>query len=88
MKLLNQELLTFDEAAKVFPGNPHKNSLRRWADAGIDGVVLKSWRSGRVRVTSKEAIEEFILARSRQFQRPLRQEAADTEAKLDTLGVK
>lgn len=62
--ILDQELLTFDQAAKLFPKPLHRNTLHRWTRRGCQGIRLKSWIAGGVRVTSREAIEDFILART------------------------
>ena len=63
-RVLDQELLTFDQAAKLFPKPLHRNTLHRWTRRGCQGVRLKSWIVGGVRVTSREAIEAFIIART------------------------
>ena len=66
MSFLDEHQVTLIEATKLLPGRPHPNTLRRWASEGCDGTRLRTWKVGGRRVTSKEALEEFILARSGQ----------------------
>ena len=54
------QFITLAEAAKLVPGQPHVNTLRRWCNRGFHGVVLASWRCGRRQVTSIQAIDQFI----------------------------
>ena len=55
-----KEPITLQEAAKRMPNRPCLNSVRRWARRGINGYRLRTWRVGRNRMTSAEALEEFI----------------------------
>jgi len=92
MGILQQEFFTFSQAAQITPGRPHKNTITRWADRGIGGVRLESWRCGGKRVTSVEALERFILARSGESKLAspdgCTPSHAAAEAALDQLGVK
>jgi hypothetical protein len=60
--ILDKELLTFEQAAALFPRPPHVNTVHRWAADGSRGVRLKSWLVAGLRYTSREAVDEFILA--------------------------
>lgn len=67
--LLNEELLTFTEAAAIFPGRrPGKRlnrcQIHRWATNGLRGVKLESVQAG-VRYTSRQALERFVAAVTR-----------------------
>jgi hypothetical protein len=52
--------ISLREACELMPGCPHVNTVRRWADRGVRGVLLKTWRVGGRWFTSEEAILEFI----------------------------
>lgn len=84
VKLLGEQFVTFAKAAEVLPTRPHINTLRRWANKGVGGVVLESWKLGTVRVTTIEALERFLLATS--GKQPNRT-ASNAEQKLDSLGI-
>ena len=90
--ILGQQFVTLTESPKHIPGNPHINSVRRWAYDGVGGTRLETWKVGGTVVTSIEAIERFILARSGQS-KPTQPKGATrahqaAEARLDELGVK
>ena len=57
--LLSQSI-SLREACGLLPGSPHVNTARRWADRGVRGVLLETWRVGGRRFTSEGAILEFI----------------------------
>lgn len=85
------EYITLEEACKIAPGRPHKNTLIRWCDRGYSGIRLKSWRMGRRRFTTRRALDDFLCATSG-LSKPnpcesisARQRAA--EARLDALGI-
>lgn len=54
-----ETLLTFQEAAKRLPGNPHLSSLHRWRLHGVKGIRLESVKVGGKRFTSVEALHRF-----------------------------
>ena len=83
-----QEFVRLVDAPKHIPGRPHRNSVRRWADRGYEGIVLKSWRVGRTRFTSLEAIDEFITATTELHSaRAVQPAYRAAEKQLDSLGV-
>jgi hypothetical protein len=51
-----------EEAATVCAGNVSHKTIRRWATAGLRGIVLDSWFEGGRRYTSREAIQKFNAA--------------------------
>jgi hypothetical protein len=64
-----EELLTFAEAAKVLPqrrggSKVAISTLWRWSRRGSRGVVLRTINVGGNVYTSREAIADFITARS------------------------
>ncbi len=64
-----EELLTFAEAAKVLPqrrggSKVAISTLWRWSRRGSRGVVLRTVRVGGAVYTSREALVDFIAARS------------------------
>lgn len=79
------------DAAKLFPGRPHKNTVRRWCEHGYNGVRLKHFRAGKVICTTRRDIEEFLAAINPNYQpaepavMTREHEAATT--KLDAMGV-
>ncbi len=86
--ILREEPKTLTEATKIFPGRPHKNTLRRWHHVGFRGVKLRCFYSGATLCTSVAAIEEFLAAINPQTATPVATPAHDlAEAKLDSLGV-
>ena len=76
--LLTEQLLSMSEAAKQIPAiggrRVHRNSVLRWCNQGLSGVVLESILiSGRC-LTSVEALERFSRAlvekRKHRFEKP------------------
>lgn len=64
-----EELLTFTQAAKVLPqrrggSKVAISTLWRWSRRGSRGVVLRTVRVGGAVYTSREALVDFITARS------------------------
>lgn len=80
--VLDESPLTLQEAAKLLPGRPHINTLRRWADQGR----LRTFRMGRKICTTRVALNEFLAAGE---VKPSPQSSAHlmAEAKLDSLGI-
>lgn len=61
MKLL-PIVAAFEQVAGI---RPHPTSCWRWATQGTGGVTLRTWVvGGRRRMTTVEAVEEFIEART------------------------
>lgn len=58
--MLDREFLSINEAAGIVPGRPHVSTIWRWINRGVRGVKLKTWLIGGLRVTSKEALEQFF----------------------------
>lgn len=83
--------LTLAEAARLIPGRPHINTIRRWCSyPGFKGIVLKSWRFGNRRITDLSAIDAFMAATTGlQNPNPCRTSTSHqrAEAQLDAMGV-
>jgi len=62
---LKEKLLSVSEAVKIIPGRPHLSTVWRWISNGVGGVRLETVQIGGRRYTSIEAIERFIINRSR-----------------------
>lgn len=58
---LGQAIAELDKATGV---RPHKSTLVRWIVRGAHGVRLDGCRIGRNWVTSSEALNRFIVART------------------------
>jgi hypothetical protein len=54
------------QAAKILPGNPSRSTLSRWVHHGVRGVRLETVLVGGRRYTTRAAIDEFLVALSRQ----------------------
>jgi predicted KAP-like P-loop ATPase len=55
-----RDLITFVEAARLLPRPVHPNTIRRWADNGLGGVILQSeWQVGK-RYTTAEWLAAFV----------------------------
>jgi hypothetical protein len=54
--------ITLAEAARSLPNKPSPTTLWRWHAKGVAGVRLQTWRIGKQRVTTAEAVAEFIAA--------------------------
>lgn len=63
--LLAEDLMTIEQAAKVFPHRPHIASIYRYKDRGLRGVKLETIRLGRAYYTSTQAVHRFIAATNR-----------------------
>ncbi len=91
-----EELLTFAEAAKVLPqrrggSKVETSTLWRWSRRGSRGVVLRTIRVGGNVYVSREALMDFISARSAVDHAP-QQPMPSTAAKramrqLDKMGL-
>ena len=60
--LLSESLLSLPEAARQLPSRPHHSTVWRWAEKGINGVMLETLRIGTRRFTSTEALQRFLEA--------------------------
>lgn len=63
--ILSEQVMSLKEAAqaieKITRKKPDKSTLYRWCTKGVAGKFLEHERVGGVIITSKEAIERFIL---------------------------
>lgn len=57
-----ESLVRFHEAGKLFPGNPSRETLRRWRNKGVRGAKLETVRIGCLVWTSREAVARFLTA--------------------------
>jgi len=62
--LVDEDLITFVEAAKMIPRPkpPNRATISRWASVGVRGIKLESIYVGGRKVTSKQAVERFLQA--------------------------
>jgi uncharacterized protein DUF1580 len=83
--------LTLAEACRLIPGRPHRNTVGRWITHGYAGIILKSWRCAGKRVTTVQAIDEFLAATTGVKDPNPRRSASiahqRAEAQLDAMGV-
>lgn len=67
--MTNVKYLTIPEAASICPsgrgGHVDPMTIRNWMKRGIRGVVLKSYKIGGARVTTRADIDQFIETLSR-----------------------
>lgn len=55
-----EHLLSLAQAARMLPSSPSPTTMWRWCTRGVRGVRLRSVKVGRSRMTSEEALQEFI----------------------------
>ena len=60
------QCLNFSQAATLLPSKPSRTTMHRWAHHGIRGVRLATILVGGRRYTTREAIEQFVAALSKQ----------------------
>src|SRR5437773_340557 len=81
-----EELVLLNDARKLFPQRPSKETLWRWAlGRGLLGVRLDSTLVGSNRYTSKQAIARFITAVN-EADAAKRRSAADDAPSVPTAG--
>gem|GEM_PF-3624684 len=56
------DYISLIESVSLFPTRPHVNTIRRWAARGCNGVVLRTVKWGKRRMTRPEWISEFVYA--------------------------
>ncbi len=59
-----EDLIPFQKASHVIPGNPSVCALHRWRLSGVRGAKLETLLVGGKRFTSSEAIARFIAAQN------------------------
>lgn len=80
------EALSLAEASKLIPGRPSIQTMRRWIGRGLaNGAKLESFRVGKRRFTTRQAVEDFLQSQNAEHANPRRQ--ADAEQQLAELGV-
>lgn len=57
---MNDKYIHWLDARKLFPSNPTRQTLHRWAKVGIRGNKLATILIGGRRYLTKDAIEGFI----------------------------
>lgn len=75
-------------------GKPvHSSVLHRWAEKGIRGIRLQTWRVGGQRMTTQAALEEFLQklnadspAAEREIDTEVARRAKEAGAALERLG--
>jgi hypothetical protein len=67
-KILSEDVITFADGRKeigqLTGRRPDKSSMTRWVHRGVGGVRLEAVRIGSTLVTSRQAINRFIVART------------------------
>ncbi len=58
--IMDQDLISIKQAAKLIPTRPHIATIWRWIEHGCRGHKLQSWLVGGQRFTSRDAIEDFF----------------------------
>ncbi len=99
-RLLEEELLSLPEAARILPRRRggkkvHTATLYRWTTTGLKGVVLESLQVGGTRCTSRQALQRFFdqlsplptSHRSPECRSQKSKQASLVEKQLDDLGV-
>lgn len=62
-KLQQEDRLTLPHARNLFAVRPSLATLQRWTKHGYGRrIKLESYKEGKVLVTTKQAVERFILA--------------------------
>ena len=56
----SSDYITFAEAAKMLPGQPHISTLHRWRISGVRGVRLSTTLIGGRRYVQRSCIAEFF----------------------------
>ncbi len=89
--ILDRELITIADAARIVPTRPHIGTIFRWMTRGVRGRVLASWLIGGQRFTSRVAIEDFLAALNGSEPPSITEEReraiAAAERELDEAGV-
>ncbi len=57
-----KDAISLSQAVDFVPRRPHVATIWRWATRGVRGIKLQTWMSGGTRVTTPQALEEFLLA--------------------------
>ena len=60
--VFSEEYIPFEDLGAMIPGNPHKNSIHRWARYGRKGVKLRSVLINNKRCSTKQWVNEFFAA--------------------------
>jgi Protein of unknown function (DUF1580) len=59
---VDDELLPLRRAGTDLPGSPGPGTVRSWADHGVRGVRLETFRVGGLRYTTRAALRRFLDA--------------------------
>ncbi len=60
-RVMTEDTLSIADACKEIPGRPSTATVWRWTKRGIYGVRLESFRSGHAIMTSRQAINRFLV---------------------------
>lgn len=64
---MTTELMGLVDAVKAATGQDvHKNTVANWGRKGVKGVRLRVWKLGGRRLTTVDAVREFVAASSEQ----------------------
>ncbi len=58
--ILNEDVVSLADAAKLLPTRPHVSTMWRWHRRGVRGIRLETAVLGGKRYTSREAIQRFV----------------------------
>lgn len=57
----SEDCITLKQAAGLFPSQPSYETVRRWCCTGVHSIVLESYLEGGLRMTSREAVDRFLV---------------------------
>ncbi len=80
---LNDELLTLNQARKLFPQFPSLTTIWRWRTNGVNSVKLPAMKSGNRWITTKPAILEFIRLQTIAVQAHVASEGRSEQTRRD-----
>jgi hypothetical protein len=60
--ILTEDIISLSDAAKSLPTRPHFATVWRWAERGLRGRRLETYKIGARHVTSTQALHRFLEA--------------------------
>jgi hypothetical protein len=79
-QIYEETVLTLRAASASLPGRPHISTLHRWRMRGVRGIRLETCLIGGVRHTSREALQRFADATTRNYERSTGAQATPSAA--------
>ena len=62
LDLLTESVISLQQAVKLLPNRPRRETVWRWTHRGVGGITLETVQIGREILTSEEAVHRFIAA--------------------------